>query len=151
MSLQNVYNQNQVLDWVFDGDSNIIKSIEESDSITTENEIIFLLTTDISSNIVISNESVTGSFYAGQNQYGNIVGNNVLAIASQVTIPPIEGQLRDLELACVEALSSLRERFGVTDIACVAYVENTIIYANIVIGINKTQVEEYKIQLWTKN
>ena len=151
MSLQNVYNQNQVLDWVFDGDSNIIKSIEESDSITTENEIIFLLTTDISSNIVISNESVTGSFYAGQNQYGNIVGNNVLAIASQVTIPPIKEQLRDLELACVEALSSLRARFGVTDIACVAYVENTIIYANIVIGINKTQVEEYKIQLWIKN
>jgi len=77
MSLQNVYNQNQVLDWVFDGDSNIIKSIEESDSITTENEIIFLLTTAISSNIVISNESVTGSFYAGQNQYGNIVGNKI--------------------------------------------------------------------------
>lgn len=151
MSLQNVYNENHVLDWIFDGDSNIIKTITKSDSVTTENEIIFLLTTGTSSDIVVTEQGITGSFYVGQDQYGNIVGNNILSVAKDMTIPPVESQLRDLELACVEALSSLRTRAGVTDIGCVAYIANTTIYVNIIIGINETQIQEYQIKLWTKN
>ena len=146
-----MYNENSVLDWVFDGDKNIIKTIAKSESVTTENEIIFLLTTGFTSNIVITEDGVTGSFYVGQDQYGNPIGSNVISVASQMTIPPADDELRDLEFACVEALKSLRSRAGVTDIGCVAYIENTTIFADIVIGINTDEVEEYQIKLWTGN
>jgi hypothetical protein len=151
MSFQNIYNENNVLDWVFDGDKNIIKTIVKSDSITTENEIIFLLTTGITSDIVVDENGITGSFYVGQDQFGNVVGSNVVNIASQMTIPATVTELRDLELACITALESLRSRAGVTDIECVSYIEDTTVFVDIIIGVNRTQIEEYQIKLWTKD
>jgi hypothetical protein len=151
MSFQNVYTENGVLDWVFDGNNNVIKAIAKSDTVTTENEIIFLLTTGFTSDIVITEDGITGSFNIGQDQYGNPIGNNVINSASQMTIPATESELRDLELACIEALKSLRTRAGVTDIGCVANIENTTIFVNIIIGVNETEVEEYQIKLWTAN
>lgn len=150
MSFQNVYNVNGVLDWVFDDNSNIVKTIAKSDSVTTENELIFLLTTGGTTDIIVNEDGITGSFYVSQDQFGNPISNNVTSIASQMTIPPQESELRDLELACISSLQSIRDRTGVTDIECVAYTQDTSLFVDILIGINKDEVEEYQIQLWTK-
>ena len=150
MSFQNVYNVNGVLDWVFDDNSNIVKTIAKSDSVTTENELIFLLTTGGTTDIIVNEDGITGSFYVSQDQFGNPISNNVTSIASQMTIPPQESELRDLELACISSLQSIRDRTGVTDLECVAYIQDTSLFVDILIGINKDEVEEYQIQLWTK-
>lgn len=150
MSFQNVYNVNGVLDWVFDDNSNIVKTIAKSDSVTTENELIFLLTTGGTTDIIVNEDGITGSFYVSQDQFGNPISNNVTSIASQMIIPPQESELRDLELACISSLQSIRDRTGVTDLECVAYIQDTSLFVDILIGINKDEVEEYQIQLWTK-
>ena len=150
MSFQNVYNTNGILDWNFDNGSNVIKTIAKSNSVTTENELIFLLTTGGTTDIVINENGITGSFYVSQDQFGNPISNNVTSLATQITIPAQESELRDLELICMSSLQSIRSRFGVTDLACVAYTQNTSLFVDVLIGVNKDEVEEYQIQLWTK-
>ena len=150
MSFQNVYNANGILDWNFDNGSNAIKTIAKSNSVTTENELIFLLTTGGTTDIVINENGITGSFYVSQDQFGNPISNNVTSLATQITIPAQESELRDLELICMSSLQSIRSRFGVTDLACVAYTQNTSLFVDILIGVNKDEVEKYQIQLWTK-
>jgi hypothetical protein len=150
--LKNIVDYEGVLDWKYNENLNRLEYLSDTQSMNFEVLITHRLTTWFFSNIQITQNGITGNYSIPDEVFGERTPACIPVIVQSMQKSD-ESKMSLLEAACKQTLEFLKTDFGLSEVECVAYIDQSrdTVVCEVLLLFNESTEQRFVVDLWQFN